>query len=100
MHNQNLIGQLAKKYRASLTNAIRPNISDFLDSVSPEQRDELIRELVPIDVKFRKRNGEFPSIDEYFGARRNSHFDCKFDTGDIGIQIQHQRQQSSDRNQS
>ena len=43
-----------------------PRIEDFLGEASePTHRSALVRELVPLDIEYRRRRGEQPTPDEY-----------------------------------
>jgi hypothetical protein len=46
----------------------RPRIEEYLPDTSPQQREALVRELVLLDVDYRRLAGENPAVEEY-GAR-------------------------------
>jgi WD40 repeat protein/tetratricopeptide (TPR) repeat protein len=45
----------------------RPRIEDYLGDASGEERDELLRWLIPLDVKYRRHYGETPDLRYYLG---------------------------------
>lgn len=43
----------------------RPAIEQFLKNVAGEERSQLLRELIALEIEFRSKSGETPQLDEY-----------------------------------
>jgi serine/threonine-protein kinase len=50
-----------------------PRLEDYLDRVDEENRARLLRELLLIEIHYRRRRGELPSLDEYLTRFSEDH---------------------------
>ena len=50
-----------------------PRLEDYLDRVEGENRARLLRELLLIEIQYRRRRGELPSLDEYLPRFSEDH---------------------------
>jgi len=55
------------RFEAAWKTGSRPNINDFLTDVSPAEWPDLLRELLLLDLYYRRQLGESPTLDEYRG---------------------------------
>ena len=53
------------QFEAMWRSGQQPKISEFFNSVHAEDRDELLRELLPVDTFYRCKAGENPQADDY-----------------------------------
>jgi serine/threonine-protein kinase len=54
-------------WKAATSADSRPRIEDFLDDVPEPNREALLRELIPLEVYYRQRQGEVPQAGDYRG---------------------------------
>ena len=52
-------------FESAWSNGERPVIEEFLGDTEGEERDQLIRELVALDIEYREKQGETPHLEEY-----------------------------------
>src|SRR5262245_21274409 len=60
-----LIDQLCDEYEARLHAGQSPRIEDYLLKVSEADHSALLRELVPLEVEYRRRRDEQPTLAEF-----------------------------------
>lgn len=69
---RNWLDEIADRFDAAwqtaLTGLVRPRIEDFLPDADAARRDLLLRELILLDVEYRRRLGETPKSED-FSAR-------------------------------
>src|SRR5262249_9439593 len=61
------IDEVCDLFEAAWKRGGRPRIEDYLDESPVPARAALLRELIPLDLEYRKRNGETVSEDDYRG---------------------------------
>ncbi len=61
------IDLVCDRFQESLQSGPPPRIEEFVSDASADARSELIRELVDMEVHFRKQRGESPTAEEYLG---------------------------------
>ncbi len=59
------INRLCDQFEAAWDDESRPSIESFLSQAHAEDRDELLRELIGLELAFRRRAGERPELSEY-----------------------------------
>jgi eukaryotic-like serine/threonine-protein kinase len=59
------VTQIAAQFEAHWKSGIRPRLTEFLSRASTPARHYLLPELIGIDLDYRQRAGESPSIDDY-----------------------------------
>lgn len=60
-----LLDEVCDRFEAACKSATRPQIEDFLRDVPPSSGDRGFRELLELELAYRRRAGESPSADEY-----------------------------------
>jgi serine/threonine protein kinase len=61
------IDQLCERFEARWTAGEAPALEDFLAAAPPEGRTSLLRELLPLEVGYRRQRGESPTCEAYAG---------------------------------
>jgi WD40 repeat protein len=61
------VEQTCERFEAEWRSGRRPDLPAYLDGTDGPERAALARELVAIDVHWRRRAGERPGLDEYIG---------------------------------
>lgn len=56
------INRLCDQFEAAWDDESRPSIESFLSQAHAEDRDELLRELIGLELAFRRRAGERPEL--------------------------------------
>jgi eukaryotic-like serine/threonine-protein kinase len=59
------LNHACQRFEAAWKASPRPRIGDILGEASGPERLSLLRELIRLEVTYRRRNGETPSPDEY-----------------------------------
>jgi WD40 repeat protein len=59
------LDEVCTRFERAWRGSPRPRIEDFLDGTPEPERSALLRELVLLDVHYRRRQGEVPSWEEY-----------------------------------
>ena len=59
------INQVCEKFEAAWKRGERPKIEDYLEGAEGNERTWLLRELLGLEIDYRRGNGEEPSIREY-----------------------------------
>src|SRR5262245_13139134 len=59
------IDQLCDEFESRLRIGEVPRIEDYLPKVSEANRPALLRELVPLEVEYRRRRNEHPTVAEF-----------------------------------
>ena len=59
------VDRLCDQFEADWKNSKAPRIEDYLRRVAPTQRERLVRELLALEIEYRLRRGERPSLAEY-----------------------------------
>jgi serine/threonine-protein kinase len=59
------VDRLCDEFEDAWQKGLRPRIEDFLADASGDERDELLRWLIPLDVTYRRRHEETPEIRDY-----------------------------------
>lgn len=77
------------RYEASWLAGLRPRVEDFLDDAPAAERSDLLRELLALELEWRRRSGEQPTSAEYLARFPDdpATIDAAFDaapTGDGG----------------
>jgi Flp pilus assembly protein TadD len=62
---QSQIDEVCDLFESALKGGGRPRIEDYLNESPVPARAALLRELIPLDMEYRKRNGETVSEDDY-----------------------------------
>ena len=57
--------RLCDRFEASWKAGTRPKIDDFLAEVPPTESADLLRELLILDLQYRRRLGESPTLEQY-----------------------------------
>src|SRR5262245_28560386 len=52
-------------WKTALASGAAPNLDEFLADATPEERPVLLRELLRVEVHYRRRQGEEPRRDDY-----------------------------------
>ncbi len=60
------IDQICDEFEAEWRAGKSPRIEDVLNSVTEPERSVLVRELVPLEIEYRRQRGEVPSLEEYW----------------------------------
>jgi serine/threonine-protein kinase len=61
------VGAVCQRFEAAWQSGPRPRIEDYLDDVPRLDRRALLRELIPLDVEYRRGHGEAPRPEDYAG---------------------------------
>ena len=61
------LDQISSRFEAQWRTGCRPQVKEFLTTTSGPARHALLLKLIGIDVDYRLRSGENPSIDDYRG---------------------------------
>jgi tRNA A-37 threonylcarbamoyl transferase component Bud32 len=56
---------LRKRFEQAWQSGPRPRLQDYLAEVAGDQRPGLLRELLPLEVQYRRKLGETPALKEY-----------------------------------
>src|SRR4051794_25496401 len=67
-----LVDRLCDQFDAAWRAGEHPAIETFLTNAPPAARDAALRELIAMDVEYRRRDGEAPLLDEYVTRFRES----------------------------
>jgi serine/threonine-protein kinase len=59
------IDQICNRFEDAWAAGQRPHLEDYLEAVPPPERTDLLRELVLLEVYYRRQNGEGPQAEEY-----------------------------------
>ena len=59
--------QACDRFEAELRDGRRPRAEDFLDGVSESDRSKLLRDLLTLELIYRRLNGESPAPEDYRG---------------------------------
>jgi eukaryotic-like serine/threonine-protein kinase len=59
------VNRVAAQFTAQWKSGVRPRLTEFLSLASTPARPYLLPELISIDLDYRQRAGETPSIDDY-----------------------------------
>src|SRR5438045_3879205 len=59
------INRLCDEFEDAWRGEHRPAIEAFLAQAAADERDELLRELIGLEIEFRRRAGERPDINDY-----------------------------------
>jgi serine/threonine protein kinase/lipoprotein NlpI len=59
------VDQLCNRFESAWKTGQRPKLQDCMVDLGPVARDAALRELIPIDVHYRRRAGEEPQADDY-----------------------------------
>jgi WD40 repeat protein/serine/threonine protein kinase len=65
IHCENICDRFEAAWSAVHTGSDRPRLENFLAEAGQPERESLLRELVGIEIDYRRRTGECPSHDEY-----------------------------------
>src|SRR3954449_12883203 len=53
------------RFEAALREGGRPRIAEYLGNAAGSERAALLRELLLLDLEYRRKQGETPSVEEY-----------------------------------
>jgi WD40 repeat protein/serine/threonine protein kinase len=59
------IDQICDRFEAAWKTDQPPRIEDYLAETAEAQRSALLRELLPLEIAYRRRAGEYPQAEEY-----------------------------------
>jgi serine/threonine-protein kinase len=59
------INDVCNRFELAWQAGTRPRLEDFLGDTSEPERSALLRELIALDIDYRRRTGEDPTADEY-----------------------------------
>ena len=59
------VDEICDRFEAAWKAGERPRIEDFLGAVTEPERSALVRELIALDVAYRRRSGETPEAGDY-----------------------------------
>ena len=62
---QQQIEDVCNRFEAAWIKGLGPRIEDYLTEAAAPYRPVLLRELLPLDVAYRRANGEVPTVDQY-----------------------------------
>src|SRR5207253_732867 len=60
-----LIDDLCDRFEAAWRSGQRPAIEGFVGNIAEPNRGRLVRDLVALDLDYRRKAGESPSIEDY-----------------------------------
>ena len=67
--------RICDQFEAAWKAGTRPKIDDFLAEISPAEWPDLLRELLILDLHYRRQLGENPTLEEYRADYPALHFD-------------------------
>jgi eukaryotic-like serine/threonine-protein kinase len=73
------VDRLCNRFEDAWQAGNRPKIDDYLAEASCGERHELLRELLTIDLHYRRTRGETPALDEYRAEHPALDFECLAD---------------------
>jgi serine/threonine-protein kinase len=59
------MASLVHRFEAAWSGDTPPHLEEYLESAPPEQREELLRELLPVEFYHRRQRDEAPGLPEY-----------------------------------
>ena len=62
---RNQFESVTTQFEQAWNSEVRPWIADFVSQVESSQREDLLSELVPVDITFRRKKGEKPRPGDY-----------------------------------
>ena len=83
------IDQVCDRFESAWRSGEHPRIEDYLGQVAEDQRGDLVKYLLPIELEYRAKGGEHPDPHEYTHPHSNAHCYTRAKQLSVPVHVHH-----------